>query len=95
MSDMAVEEHTDVIAGAVVRGLIERNERKMEVLQHVLEAALREAENAEKLVATRSASHPAADELTPHSAPPGRPRTTLVTRTYAGGAGEPGAADWP
>jgi hypothetical protein len=91
MSDVSVEEHPDVIAGAVVRELVDRNEREIEVLQHVLEAALQEAENAEKLVAVRSASHPAADELAPLSARPGRPRTTVVTRTYAGEAGEPGS----
>ena len=91
MSDVSVEEHTDVIAGAVVRELVDRNEREIEVLQHVLEAALQEAENAEKLVAARSASHPAADEITAPSARPGRPRTTVVTRRYADEAGEPGA----
>jgi hypothetical protein len=91
MSDRSIEEPADVIAGSVVRELVDRNERDIEALRHELEVALREAEQAEKLIA----AHPAADELTPRPAPLGRPRTTVVSRTYAGSAGEPGAAGPP
>jgi hypothetical protein len=78
----------DVIAGAVVRELVDRNEREIGALQHELDAALREAETAEQQVA----DHPAAGERTPRSVPDGWPRTTVVTRTYGGGTGESGAA---
>ncbi len=82
----------EVIGAAVVRDLIERNEQEIEVLGRTLEAALREAEEAEQRVAARSGGAPlpvppddgargpgeTAPGQRPEAAP--RARTTVVTR---------------
>ena len=82
---------TDVIAAAVVRELVDRNEREIRTLRDELKVALREAETAEREVA----AHPAATEHRPRSVPNGRPRTTVVTRAYGDGNGGSGAAGRP
>ncbi len=55
----AVDWSSDVIPGTVVRQLVDRNEREIEGLLRELEAALAEADEAERLVA----GHPAATLL--------------------------------
>lgn len=82
----------DAIPAAVVHRLVESNEEEIDRLRHQLEAALAEAEEAER----RAEAHPGApllplawndgDQLAPAGsrAQPSRPsRTTVVTRRPA------------
>jgi hypothetical protein len=76
----------DVIPGPVVRELMERNESEIDYLRRQLEAALHEAEEAERTVAELSGkpyssvvSDGAPDDRGKHSPRP--PRTTVVTRS--------------
>jgi hypothetical protein len=84
---------SDVISGAVVRDLVSRNEREIESLLRVLDEALREAEEAERLVAAHPAASLVPDEpvetraaVPSAGAPAGRgssrsrPRTTVDPR---------------
>ena len=85
---------TDVIAGAVVRHLVERSEREIDLLRQQLEVARRQADDDEARVAGLPGAHPPP----PRDGDPGqgvggtaaRVRTTVVTRPRStGGAHSP------
>jgi hypothetical protein len=82
----------DLITGAVVSDLVDRNERQIEALQQELSAALHEAEESERRIVELAGSLPvgwpadggnpdpggtASDSGGKHSR---RPRTTVVSR---------------
>jgi hypothetical protein len=76
----------DVIPGAVVTELVQRNESEIDDLRRQLDAALHEAEEAERTVAELSGTpYPtvvtddAPGDRGKHS--PRAPRTTVVTRS--------------
>jgi hypothetical protein len=88
----------ETIPAAVVRDLVDGNERTIEQLGRELAAALREAEEAELRVAVLSGDAPPVpsgggvtgpDGGLPGAdgGPAGRPRTTVVTRPRPQGAG--------
>jgi hypothetical protein len=78
--------HRETIPGAAVRDLVQRNESEIDALHRQLDAALQEAEEAERSVADLSGtpnssvlSDDAPGDRAKHSPRP--PRTTVVTRS--------------
>jgi len=78
---------TDLIPAAVVRELVDRNERRIDDLKRQLDQARAEADEAERRVLARSGTEPAPLEAapTPPGGSPDRPRTTVVARPPAPG----------
>lgn len=93
----------DVIPGAVVRHLVERSEREIDVLRQQLEAARRQADDDEARVAGLPGALPPprrAGGPTEGAGSTARPRTTVVSRPRSSGgtrgpaaSASPGSAD--
>ncbi len=77
----------EIIPGAVVRDLVDRNEQKIEGLQHELATAVRHAEEAELRVAVLSGDERSVHPGGSNGRAAGPPRTTVVTRSRPQEAG--------
>ncbi len=77
----------EIIPGAVVRDLVDRNEQRIEELEHELATAARRAEEAELRVAVLSGDEHPVHPNGSNSRAAGPPRTTVVARSRPQEAG--------